>query len=857
MGKKRATKSDWKNLRFAKQTVCVAGKGIKYEAKPADVKAWCKEEGAKVVDTVTADTDWLITVGLGFASSKKLVEKFNKQGSSISICDINALRKMLAPTGEEVHSFLSQGAAGRKRLGSLCYRSRAHSQGIQPKPGMNLKGCDLSGVEMEFLNLKSPDLRDAKFKGTKLGEITNGKLQKSEGEYFYVAKMVGCDCRNVVWPSFFLDGDGAKCLDSCDFSKADLTDGYFNYRGVHKCTFKQANLTKTDFEDCTLDSCDFTGANFSETQLTNTKIKGKTKFTGAKFHGADLSDVDFGDSDLSKADFSGARLTGTNFKRAKLAGANFKDAILINASFGNSDISKCKNLKLPTVTKVKAGPHCKTLTAAASKAAEMMISFTVNTSEGPISCKVHEHSEYGRRTTASYEIHEMVVSEEKTVNSAGFDYTFERENFKDRQEVKDMTAALTSMGQLWGHGEVEFDSIACKTKKSALKGKALIEAAKAAIGEVFKQEPPDEKVAKEKGKATRAKLSEQKAEIVAEMRGGKKGVTAFNKRDRDELTRLKLWQFRGEDFSGASMTGIELGKADLQKSDFSSANLSKATIRDGNCKDAKFVKANLTSIKLNSTNCRNCDFTSAKLTRSNLDFADLQNANLQKADLTGASMWCTYLQGADLTGVHLDKVKKFDSVLFDLKTKFPSGFVIPEDAEFMGAGIDPRSEKAGKVIPVAAVGGFDDFMLRMESCVESSRLKKAMKMLKSERFQLFSDVDDHQCVGIVKSQSDPDLVYSCRLNDAGQFSCCTQNLNPCGGLRGALCKHLLVLMVGLAKGEQIDAQTAATWVDASQQAKPKLDKDEMAEVLLKYKGVEAGDVDWRPTETIPEDFMTY
>jgi hypothetical protein len=28
----------------------------------------------------------------------------------------------------------------------------------------------------------------------------------------------------------------------------------------------------------------------------------------------------------------------------------------------------------------------------------------------------------------------------------------------------------------------------------------------------------------------------------------------------------------------------------------------------------------------------------------------------------------------------------------------------------------------------------------------------------------------------------------------------------------------------------------------------------MTEAFLQYKGAEAGEVDWRPTETIPEDF---
>jgi hypothetical protein len=33
-----------------------------------------------------------------------------------------------------------------------------------------------------------------------------------------------------------------------------------------------------------------------------------------------------------------------------------------------------------------------------------------------------------------------------------------------------------------------------------------------------------------------------------------------------------------------------------------------------------------------------------------------------------------------------------------------------------------------------------------------------------------------------------------------------------------------------------------------------MDRDNLATIFLKYKSAEAGEVDWRPTETIPEDF---
>jgi hypothetical protein len=133
-------------------------------------------------------------------------------------------------------------------------------------------------------------------------------------------------------------------------------------------------------------------------------------------------------------------------------------------------------------------------------------------------------------------------------------------------------------------------------------------------------------------------------------------------------------------------------------------------------------------------------------------------------------------------------------------------------------------------------------------------LDKALKMLKADRFKLFVEVKDDSVVGVVNSQTDKDLVYACRLADDGSFGCGTQNLKPCGGLQGSLCKHLLVLIVGLAKAGTLDPAKAYDWAETSRAQKPTLDKEAMSETFLRYKGAEAGEVDWRPTETIPEDY---
>jgi len=68
---------------------------------------------------------------------------------------------------------------------------------------------------------------------------------------------------------------------------------------------------------------------------------------------------------------------------------------------------------------------------------------------------------------------------------------------------------------------------------------------------------------------------------------------------------------------------------------------------------------------------------------------------------------------------------------------------------------------------------------------------------------------------------------------------------------------LLVLIVGLARAGQVDLGKVDQWVGLAQRMRPELDKDSASAIFLKYKGAEAGEIDWRPTETVPEDFYAF
>lgn len=194
------------------------------------------------------------------------------------------------------------------------------------------------------------------------------------------------------------------------------------------------------------------------------------------------------------------------------------------------------------------------------------------------------------------------------------------------------------------------------------------------------------------------------------------------------------------------------------------------------------------------------------------------------------------------------------------KAAKPKTAAKPKAAATPAPAVAPPTPEVQPSAPAAAMS-WDDFRRALSGVTDWDKLRKGMTMLRAERFQLYADVQADFVTGVVRSPSDPKRHYVCRLAADGRYSCCTQNLRVCVVSSGSPCKHLLVLVVGLVKAGQLPPPTALEWLRLSRKMgrtangyKP--DKDVVTATFIKYKGAEAGDVDWRPTETIPEDFYT-
>ncbi|MCI0704899.1 MAG: pentapeptide repeat-containing protein [Planctomycetia bacterium] len=337
---------------------------------------------------------------------------------------------------------------------------------------------------------------------------------------------------------------------------------------------------------------------------------------------------------------------------------------------------------------------------------------------------------------------------------------------------------------------------------------------------------------------------------VAILRSGADGVKKWNKLTLAERRAIKL---AGADLSGCDLTGVKLSGVNAAKINLSGSTLTKARFDDSDFENASFASANLSEMVYGHLTATGADFTGAKLVNVNLRMSSLSRTTFAGADLTGAQLDASKLHGTDFSTATLTGVT-WTGAEFTAETKWPADFVIPGELKWFGRTTDPRLSGKGKKAVATDINGL---MARLHATIDEKRMQRTLDMLKKERNQIFSVVEPTMVRGIVRSQRDIDTVYSCVLTEDGTYSCGTPDMAQCMGLSNEPCKHLLVLLIGLSRAGELDPATADKWIVAAKTKNPRWNKtvqNYIADSFLKYKGAQAGEIDWRPTETIPEDF---
>lgn len=783
--------------------------------------------GGKLVEDVDSSVTHLVCASSDSKAAQKTVQQLNKKGSSVTLIGAFDFDTLVRVTKEDATEILK---SGNFELWSVLDTLvlTLDCQNV-------LCGTDLSNADLRPFQLGQAVVRDSIFKSANLesNSFNNPTRVNFDDANLVRAQLEDAKSCSFKKCSFTNGGLSGKIVD-CDFSQADLSK--LDAISVHflKCKFCDANLTEAALDTSELKNCELAGCNFSRASLTECDF-GKSDLSGVKFTGANLAFTSFSDAKLTKADFRNAILCGANFKGADLTGADFTGAAVKGAVFsGARMIEKAVGLEIKKET---SKPKLKEALAKIDQIAATTSVFTTD-------CVMVLNS-----IRFAFRIHSLSKGAQVSIYPGVEDGP----SFAPMSS-KSVSAGLIELAKLWSDGALEIDEISAtspKKLKEDLNGLAI-----AAWHEAFGLEVPTEAQVKQRAQEKAALVENERSQLVGELKGGASGIKAWNERTAKDKENRSLIALSGQDFSRTDLSGAALVRVDFDECNFKNAVFRGGQLVHSRCIGACFEGAIMDGADLRNTDFEKCSFVKATLVKANLSESSLVDARFVGADLTDANLTEADLKGADLSSTGLTGTV-FDGAEYDEKTKFPNSFSFTDKLRWWGKGPDPYllAEAAKKT---ASKIDFDEFIKALQQDFDQEQMKKVLKMLKADRFELYADVSDDLVTGVVKSQTDESLVYSCRLAKDGTFACCTQNTNVCGGLRGSVCKHILVLTIGVIKAGRLDATTALKWVLSSRaQAQKKLDKDVMAETLLKYKGCEAGEIDWRPTETMPEDYYAF
>lgn len=796
------------------------------------------------VTSLGEDTTMLLVENDTPSNEKTQAHKLASKGAAIEILTVAAFIERHALSAEEVLGPLRQGGIGLSKLASTL-------EGPWNVPGFSvptlanadLRGLSIQGTLLRRLVLQDADLREADLRNCSFDAL------------------VGCDLRGAK-----LDGVTVDRIERCDLRGASLRNAYPS--AIRESDLREAVLEGVSLSYRELSKCNLEGVDLSRADLTQSKLMG-SKLAGAKLVGAQLGDADLGDADLTGANLGEAmliktKLVGAKLDRANLAKANLGGADLTGASLAGADFTEANvaGATVPARGRAKAkglddalasvsgeiGPHLRELETIAKAAERIQTEVAFDLPDGST----------------------VVVSiDAKSGNYSRVYVNTKQANSTRGAYATSLAAALQDAAHTWGRATLKVDEITAKSSKSPVGGKELRRLVVAAWCEVCGIEPPAAPEAKA-GKAGKpSKAQAQRAALDAlldDLRRGPEGVARWNARSHEAWGKLgKDASFARSELTGAQLDGLKLHGLDFSLSTFNGASLRGAEIEGSTLDQASLVGADLTGATVVKTSMKGADLRQSKLDGATLRDCDLSgDSKLSKASLVGAklpgvkivsdAMDGVILQDVDLCGTDLAGCRLYTGSnhtgTFDGYTRFPPNWKPPE-------GLNGPRDAKGMHKP-AADASFDlgDFLARLKVTVGTSSYDKGKKLLARSRFKLFHQVDDEQMVAIVKSESDASLLYACILGAKG-YSCCTHNLNRCGGLGVGPCKHMMVMILGLAQAGAVDPQKVDAWVQASKKTAARFDKDASAEVFLRYKGAEAGEIDWRPTETVPEDFYAF
>lgn len=224
----------------------------------------------------------------------------------------------------------------------------------EPLAGLDLRGADLSDMDLSAQDLEGLDFTGAKLDRSNLSSaaLAGAKLVDAslvganlEGAQLLDADLSGASVEGASLVGAVLDRIEARGLRAAgaDFTKAILGEAMLAEGDLTGCKFAEASLVEADLSDARIDGATFARASMTDVRLY--RVKGEkvifdyadlsnARAEGAQIPRASLRDVVANDSVWEKANLSGATLLG-----ASLVAASFHKATCEKTIFGEADLT--------------------------------------------------------------------------------------------------------------------------------------------------------------------------------------------------------------------------------------------------------------------------------------------------------------------------------------------------------------------------------------------------------------------------------------------------------------------------------------------------------------------------------------
>ena len=207
------------------------------------------------------------------------------------------------------------------------------------KAGVDLRGANLSGVDLRRGNLQKANLSGVDLRLSYLNDIDlrGANLQKANLENVNLER-----------------GN----LKDANFEKINLEFANLQDTDLKRADLRGANLREVHMDNANLEVANLSGVDLREAHMDNVNLK-VANLIGANLRGVDMNNANLQGTDLQGSDLRGANLQDTDLKRADLRGANLQGADLRGSNLQGVDLRRahltknnleCLNLTLANLS---------------------------------------------------------------------------------------------------------------------------------------------------------------------------------------------------------------------------------------------------------------------------------------------------------------------------------------------------------------------------------------------------------------------------------------------------------------------------------------------------------------------------